>query len=192
MSLQIVIVFSCIYSCIICWWCLNRQKERRAEVPTDHHMSLRFFNFICCNKKRAKENNWWDYCFFMMLLPRVSRDILTKTGPGKKKKQHNIATGHRCAAYVSLLNPLSQTLSLMGGGPEVPPCSILLSSNRAEEVFRGTSPLMWAIHKANYTNRIITMETTSCLCVYPPCVYITDRSLSHTSAHTHARMYTHT
>lgn len=86
MSLQIVIVFSCIYSCIICWWCLNRQKERRAEVPTDHHMSLRFFNFICCNKKRAKENNWWDYCFFMMLLPRVSRDILTKTGPGKKKK----------------------------------------------------------------------------------------------------------
>lgn len=33
------------------------------------------------------------------------------------------------------------------------------------------------------------MATKSCLCVYPPCVYITDRSLSHTrtyvQAHTH-------
>lgn len=54
---------------------------------------------------------------------------LNKDRPRIKKK-HNIATGHRCAAYVSLLNPPSQTLSLMGGGPEVPPCSILLSSNR--------------------------------------------------------------
>lgn len=81
-----------------------------------------------------------------------------------------------------------------GGGISVaPPRSILFHLNRGMEVFQGTAPLMWAIYKANYTNRIITMETTSCLCVYPPCVYITDRSLSHTrtSTSTHTLTYAH-
>lgn len=67
----------------------------------------------------------------------------------------------------------------------------LIESRREErrEVFQGTVPLMWAIHKANYTNRIITMETS----VFTLPVFTPQtgpwaiRGQAHSHVNTHAR-----
>lgn len=70
---------------------------------------------------------------------------------------------------------------------------ICLHLNRNAGEFQGTVPLMWAIYEANYTNRIITMENTSslCVCVYPSCGNITERSLSHTKTRDAWHIHTH-
>lgn len=71
----------------------------------------------------------------------------------------------------------------------------LIESRREErrEVFQGTVPLMWAIHKANYTNRIITMETSVfTLPVFTPQTSpwaIRGQAHSHVNTHTRTRWF---
>jgi len=130
----------------------------------------------CCKRAQIYEllSQAFYYCFY---IPAVKHDP-------HKEKLIKI-----CKDKVSHTPHWNGTCLNWMGTTAAPPSSILLYLNRHMEVFQGTVPLMLAIYKANYTNRIITMETTSCLFTLPMFTP-TDRSLSHMRAHIRAHAQT--